>query len=95
MTLYAKIHKAIHAETLERMTAEMTRSVAKRAEDREHIWFKDRVVDNMVRNVMDSDLGDTDINDCQMIFYRFIEGTLQAMGHKMLDRYLGHGKEDN
>ena len=94
MTLYAKIHKAIKAETLERMTAEMTRSVAKRAEDRGHIWFKDRVVDDMAVNTMNSlDMGDNEINNDQYlikqrIFSNFIEGTLRVMAYEMLDRYM-------
>ena len=102
MTLYAQITKIVKAEALETMNAEMKCSLEERAEERGHIWFKDCVVDDMVVNTMNSlDMGDNEIFDSQShrndkrVFFIFIEGTLRAMGYRMLDRYLGHGKEDN
>jgi len=102
MSLYTRINKEIRAEVIKPMIAEMTRSVAKRAETRGYIWFKDCVIDDMVVNTMNSmDTGDNETNkasyptDAQYIFSNFINGTLRAMAYEMLDRYLEHGKEDN
>ena len=92
MSLYTRINKEIRAEVIKPMIAEMTRSVAKRAETRGYIWFKDCVIDDMVVNTMNSmDTGDKETppyNDDQRIFFRFIEGTLREMADDLVTELL-------
>tara|TARA_Y100000310_G_C20561276_1_gene753178 strand:- start:269 stop:607 length:339 start_codon:yes stop_codon:yes gene_type:complete len=73
MTLYAKIHKAIKAEALETMNAEMKCSLEERADSYGHeeplsepssLWQRDSIVDDMTINTMNSlDMGDNEIFD--------------------------------
>ena len=97
-TLYASINRAIRDDVMETINAEFNHAITELAEayEREETlyeptdrWHMDAIIDDMVVKTMNStDMGDNEGNDDQRVFFRFIEGTLQAMAQELYDHWL-------